>query len=168
MSVRLYLAGFFVATTSLFSFNAFAADNSTPIEIALFPPVQFPSPDFAVRGLRLSVVGQNREAHGLDLALIGNMTKQKFTGVAIAGLFNYNAVGADIIGLQLAGLANLNDVSSRLYGFQVGAYNRVGKVYGVQIGLVNSARELHGIQIGLINFNDAGPFKASPIINVGF
>lgn len=162
------LAGIFLASSLLSSFSAYAVDNSSPIGIDLVPPVQFPNSEFAVNGLRLSVIGLNREARGLDIALLGNITKQTFKGLAISGLFNYNTVTADIIGLQVAGLANINMTASRLYGVQIGAYNKVGKAYGLQLGLVNVAENLHGIQIGLINFNHAGPFKASPIINAAF
>jgi hypothetical protein len=165
---RNVLAGIFLASSLLSSYSASAVDNSSPIGIDLFPPVQFPNSDFAVNGLRLSLVGLNREARGLDLAILGNITNQTFKGLAIAGLFNYNRVTADIIGFQIACLANINMTASNLYGIQLGAYNKVGKVHGIQLGLINVTHELHGIQIGLINFNEAGPFKASPIINVAF
>lgn len=155
-------------TCLLASFPAAAVKNTTPIEVSLFPPLQFPSSDFEVTGLRLSVVGKNKALSGIDIGLLGNITDQSFKGIAIAGLFNYNKVSADIIGLQLAGVANINGIDSNLYGVQVGLFNKVNKVYGLQLGLINVAKELHGVQIGLINFNDAGPFKASPIINVAF
>lgn len=150
------------------SLPADAVGNTTPIAIDLFPPVQFPSSEFEVKGLRLSIVGKNRGVSGVDIGLLGNMTDQSFSGIAIAGLFNYNKTSAEIIGLQLAGLANLNGIASSLYGVQIGLYNKINKVYGLQIGLINVAKELHGVQIGLINFNESGPFKASPIINVSF
>lgn len=163
-----FFAVLFLAAGIFGSLPAAAVGNTSPIAIDLFPPVQLPSSEFEVTGLRLSVVGKNRGVSGLDIGLLGNMTDQSFSGIAIAGLFNYNKTAADIIGLQVAGLANLNGIASSLYGVQIGLYNKVSKVYGLQIGLINVAKELHGIQIGLINFNDAGPFKASPIINVSF
>ena len=156
-----------IAARPLATFAAVGNSNS-PLEIGLFPPVQFPSSEFAVHGLRLTVVGLNRESIGIDLALLGNMTKQNFTGLAIAGLFNYNQTTSTIIGLQVAGIANINETASKLYGVEIGLYNQVSIVYGLQIGLINVAHELHGVQIGLINFNAAGPFKASPIINAAF
>jgi hypothetical protein len=165
---RNFLAGILLATGILCSFVAAAVENTSPIEIALFPPLQFPSRDFSVNGLRLSVFGINRSLSGLDLGILGNVTDQSFKGVAIAGLFNYNRVSAEIIGIQVAGIANINGTASKLYGLQLGLYNRVSVVYGLQIGLINVTHELHGIQIGLINFNEAGPFKASPIINAAF
>lgn len=150
------------------SLPAAAGGNTTPIAIGLFPPLQFPSSDFEVTGLRLGIVGKNRSMSGLDVGLLGNITDQAFTGIAISGLFNYNKTSADIIGLQIAGVANINGIDSALYGVQVGLFNKVNKVYGLQLGLINVAKELHGVQIGLINFNESGPFKASPIINASF
>jgi hypothetical protein len=151
------------------SFQAVAADSdNTPLEVALFPPLQLPGTGFGVKGLRLSVVGRNREVHGLDLALLGNITDVTFKGIAISGLFNYNRGGASVIGLQFAGLANLNVGHSDVYGIQIAGYNEAGTVYGLQIGLLNIANELHGIQIGLFNINRNGPFHGSPIINAAF
>ncbi|CAN5711767.1 hypothetical protein BH10BDE1_BH10BDE1_03340 [soil metagenome] len=146
------------------------ADGSdiTPIEIALFPPLQLPGTDFGVHGLRLSVVGLNRTVSGLDLAVLGNITKVDFNGIAIAGLFNLNRGSSTITGLQVAGIANINSGNNKVYGVQIAAYNRAGTVYGLQIGLINVANDLHGIQIGLCNINSNGPFHVSPIINAAF
>ena len=167
--MRTYILTVIFLFAGLFgSLQATAVPNESPIGIGIFPPVQFPGTEFGVTGIRLSVVGVNRAASGIDLAVLGNVTNQQFKGLAIAGLFNYNKIGADIYGLQAALGANINGTGSSLYGFQLGIYNQVTKVYGIQIGLINVATELHGIQIGLLNFNAAGPFKASPIINAAF
>jgi hypothetical protein len=165
---RHFLTGILLAASFLCAFPAAALEATTPLELALFPPVQFPGTEYGVHGLRISVVGKNRESHGIDLALLGNITDQSFIGIAIAGLFNYNETRATITGFQIAGVANINKAASALYGIQLGLYNKVSSVYGLQIGIVNVAKDLHGIQIGLINFNESGPFKASPIINIGF
>jgi hypothetical protein len=165
---RKFFVGILLATGIISAFPAAAIESLSPIVIGLFPPVQFPGTEFGVTGLRLTMVGVNREARGFDLGILGNVTNQTFKGAAIAGLFNYNRVSADIIGFQLAAIANINGTSSRLYGFQIGLFNKVSKVYGLQVGLFNVAHELHGFQIGLLNFNKAGPFKASPIINAAF
>lgn len=168
MAGRIYFAAILIAVSLVYTMPAAAVDNSSPLGIGLFPPVQIPKTDFTIRGLRLGLVGVNKGAHGIDIGLLGNVTKQSFKGLAISGLFNYNHVSARIVGLQLALLANINKTDSKLYGIQAGLYNKVGKVYGLQIGLINVAHELHGIQIGLINFNEKGPFKVSPIINASF
>lgn len=165
---RNFFAGILLVLSTVYTVPAVAVGNSSPIGVNLFPPLQIPSSDFGIAGLRLSLVGVNRSSHGIDLAVLGNVTKQSFKGVAISGLFNYNEVAASIVGLQFAGVANINGTGSKLYGIQLGLYNRVTKVYGIQLGLINSTHELHGIQIGIINFNEAGPFKVSPIINAAF
>lgn len=166
---RLFLTAILLAS-SVFGSVAAVADTSdvSPIGLALFPPLQLPPTDFAIKGLRLSVVGRNREAIGIDVAALGHITDVTFKGIALAGLFNYNATNSTVIGLQVAGIANLNLGHSEVYGIQVGAYNSAGTVYGFQFGLINVANELHGIQIGLFNMNKNGPFHASPIINAAF
>lgn len=166
---RSFLSGILLVAGLVCSFPAVAANSDvTPLEVALFPPLQLPSTDYSVKGLRLSVVGVNREAFGLDLALLGNVTNVMFKGIAISGLFNYNGAGATVAGLQLAGIANINSGHNSVYGLQLAAFNRAGTVYGLQLGLINIAEELHGIQIGLFNVNKKGPFHASPIINAAF
>lgn len=168
MFQRKFIAGILLAMSLLCSFSATAVESNSPIGIGLFPPLQVPNTEFGIKGLRLAGVGVNRSAAGLDIGLLGNVTYQSFKGTAVSLLFNYNKVGADIIGLQIAGLANVNGTGSSLYGLQIGLFNKVTNVRGIQIGLVNMTQNLRGIQIGLINFNHAGPFKVSPIINAAF
>jgi hypothetical protein len=166
---RRFIGGILLATGIVCAFPATAMNsNNSPLEVAIFPPLQYPATDFSVTGLRLSVVGVNREASGLDLALLGNVTNVMFKGLAISGLFNYNRAGATIIGLQVAGIANINPGHSEVYGLQLAGFNNAGTVHGLQLGLINIAHELHGIQIGLFNVNMNGPFHASPIINAAF
>ncbi len=151
------------------SFAAMAADSdNSPLELALFPPLQLPGTEFGVKGLRVSIVGLNREVRGLDLAILGNITNVTFKGTAIAGLFNYNRASSTIIGLQVAGIANINAGQNDVYGVQLAGFNSAGNVHGLQIGLLNICNQLHGIQIGLFNINKNGLFHASPIINAAF
>ena len=169
MNRRNFFAAILLSTSIIFSVPATAEQSdNTPLEIGLFPPLQLPNTDFGVKGLRLSLVGLNRELRGLDIGLLGNMTNVEFKGVAISGLFNYNRGGSTVIGLQLAGIANINSGHSEVYGVQLAGYNIAGTVYGLQLGLVNIATELHGIQIGLVNINKGGPFHVSPILNASF
>lgn len=158
---------------------------ATPIGLGMYPPAQFPSPNFTVQGLRLSaLMGENREMHGIDIGLIGNSTGQDFSGLAVSGLFNWNQGETTIFGLQLAGVINLNQEGGRvygvqlalvnqsqfmdIYGVQIGLYNRANSIYGFQVGLFNYTNNLHGLQIGLANYNEGGPFRVSPLINFGF
>ncbi len=130
-------------------------------------------------------MGDHREVHGIDLALIGNRTRQNFTTLSVSGVFNFNDSDGTIVGAQLAGITNINKGHTNVYGIQaaivanlgkftdiygvqLGLYNRARHVYGLQIGLVNVCSNLHGIQIGLANFNDEGRFRVTPLINIGF
>lgn len=169
MIIRNFLKAILLVTGILFSISAVAVESdNTPLEIALFPPLQLPSTGYGVTGLRLSLVGKNREVRGLDIALLGNMTDVAFRGVAISGLFNYNPGSSTITGLQVAGLANINSGTNSVYGVQLAVFNSAGTVHGLQLGLVNMAKELHGVQIGLVNMNSNGPFHVSPFINAAF
>lgn len=172
--------------SSLISYVSEAGTTTTPICLGLVPPAQFPNSDFSVSGIRATLLwGENRNVKGIDLGLIGNITKQEFSGVGIAGGFNWTQGTTVITGLQLAGLTNINENRASVYGLQaalganlgrftdiygaqLGIYNRANDVYGVQIGIVNVASNLHGIQLGLANFNLHGYFTVSPIINIGF
>ena len=168
MFQRNFVAGLVLVASLFFPFLAEAVESNSPIGIGLVPPLQIPNSDYGIQGLRLGVVGINRSVSGLDFGVLGNITRQSFKGSAVSLLFNYNAIAADIVGFQVSALANINGAASTLYGVQLGLYNKVSHVYGIQIGLVNVTESLHGIQIGLMNFNSAGPFKFTPIINVGF
>ncbi len=104
----------------------------------------------------------------IQLAGIGNtnINKTNIFGVQVAGAFNINRAESSVAGVQLA---VVNDAFHTVIGgFQIGIYNKAKAIYGFQIGLVNIVGNLHGIQIGLLNYNNAGPFEVSPIINVGF
>lgn len=144
----------------------------SPVGIAVVPPVQFPPDSFSVTGLRLSLLfGSHRDIYGFDFGVLGNKTKQDFTGIGVSGLINItegttHAIGAQlagianwntnktkVYGLQLAGVVNMNKATSSIVGLQVALANLSGHtgVYGAQIGVYNKAREVYGFQIGLVN-----------------
>jgi hypothetical protein len=162
---------FFVfALTLLFSLPSLAAVS--PLSISVVPPLQFPPKDFSVTGARASVLwGQHRDLYGVDLGLVGNITEQTFTGVAISGLFNYTKGTTTALGTQLAGLANINKNKTRVLGLQVALGANINyaessvigvqlalanlsqhtKIYGVQIGAYNKAKAVYGLQVGIVN-----------------
>jgi hypothetical protein len=167
--IRIFLIGILLAAGIVSSTPAVASDSdNSPLAVDIFPPLQYPSMGFGVEGLRLSLVGVHREMRGLDLALLGNATKQMFKGLALAGLFNYNHGDSYIYGLQVAAIANINSGSNEIYGIQLALVNTAGNIHGLQIGLINITNALHGLQIGLLNISRTGLFHASPIINFGF
>lgn len=157
-----------IALTLLTISNVQAAVS--PVAFGIVPPVQFPPKDFSITGLRLSVVGSHRDMYGVDLGLIGNITAQDFTGIAISGGFNKTEGTVTALGAQIAGLANWNTNKTTVYGIQAAALNMnkatstvVGldvalvnlteqtAIYGLQAGLYNKARVVYGFQIGLVN-----------------
>lgn len=154
--------------------EANAASAVSPLAVAIVPPVQFPSDEFSITGLRVSALwGHHRDLYGVDLGVLGNITDQTFTGIGLSGLANMTHGMTTIIALQAAGLANVNTQKTDVYGVQVSgginwnsAQSKVvglqlailsnlspnTTVYGAQIGIYNRAQEVYGFQIGLVNF----------------
>lgn len=152
----------------------------TPVQIALWNPIQTFGEGFSVNGLRLSaIVGANQDVTGLDLAGIVGLTQGNQTGLQFA---LYGEVGGDLTGWQIGGLAAEVDGRARglqtaaLYnsagegtGVQIAAVlNRAERMRGLQISLVNWTDELDGVQIGLININRKGWIPFFPLLNFGF
>jgi hypothetical protein len=144
----------------------------SPLSVAIAPPVQFPSEEFTITGVRASVLwGHHHNIYGLDLGLVGNITDQTFTGIGVSGVFNNTRGTTTILGLQLAGLANINTSKTTvvgvqaalgmnqnkgeasIYGLQLAAANLSdhSNIYGVQLGVYNKAQTVYGFQIGLVN-----------------
>ena len=97
---------------------------------------------------------------GLDLAIGANRTRERFNGLAIAGIFN-RANSAN--GLQI-GFANV--VENEFAGLQVGAWNHAGHGYGTQWGIVNTAGYFAGLQLGVFNWADDLDGLQLGVINV--
>jgi hypothetical protein len=149
----------------------------SPLGIGIVNPVQFPPDDFNVAGLRLSLLwGDHRDVYGLDVGLLGNITRQEFVGIGLAGGANIThgmttiiglqaAGGANIgyqkttvVGLQLAGGLNYLTAESSVSGLQVAILGNLAAhttIYGAQIGLYNRAKKVYGFQIGLVNVADS-------------
>ena len=118
----------------------------TPLQIALFYPVQIYNDKTNVRGLKINIVhGLNHSVYGLDAGVI-------------------NEVSHVILGIQ-AGLINKNET---IIGVQAGLVNSSKKVGGLQVGLVNSTDNMFGLQVGLLNSIKNGPFQFLPFINAAF
>lgn len=161
-----------IAICGFLSSPAPATAAMTPASLGVIPPVQFPSSEYSITGFRLSLLyGHHRDLYGLDLGLLGNITDQAFTGVAISGLFNVTKGNTTAIGLQLAGVTNVNTNKTKVIGLQLaGGVNYNGaessvvglqiapvnissftSIYGAQIGIYNTAQDVYGVQIGLVN-----------------
>ncbi len=173
--MKTHLLLILAAVVSLFSAHSFAASSITPLSLGLVPPVQFPSNDFTITGLRASVLyGHHRSVYGVDVGLLGNITDQSFRGLAVSGLFNNTRGETSILGLQFAGVTNINQGGTTVYGVQLALglnYNSADSdviglqlaaanhapftdVFGVQAGIYNRAKEVYGLQIGVVNFAD--------------
>lgn len=173
--------------------SALTAQEAKPVQIALFPPIQIVSPEFAVHGFRLNVIyGKNAEMKGLDVGIVNHSTGD-FTGL------QYGLVGiteGEGAGWEYNLLVNLNE--GRFTGLQTGVYNEMGggagvqygavnnntgrmqglqvslvniggaRVAGVQLGLVNITDDMNGIQIGLVNVIESKELSVLPIVNWKF
>jgi hypothetical protein len=164
---------FIIAVSLVGAFPAYSFNS--PISFGIAPPVQFPPSDVSVTGLRVSgIMGRHRDMYGIDLALGGNVTDQRFVGIALSGLYNITHGETTAIGLQAAGLTNINTTKTNVYGIQIAGLlnNNVGEsavnglqialvnlaghtvIRGAQIGLFNKAKSVYGLQIGVVNICD--------------
>ena len=176
------------------SYGAKAGESSakvSPLQIALWNPVQLVPDTWDVWGLRLDLpYGCNRNVVGMDLGCVNSVedlkglqlglvnNSERLEGIQVGlgnatvfdsaaiqvGLVNFD--GARFTGLQAAGLIN---VSEDARGIQMAwLYNGVGDMKGIQLGLINVADSMTGIQIGLINVIMESPVTFLPIINAHF
>lgn len=115
--------------------------ETTPVMVSLVTPVQAPSADSDVTGLRLDLIyGQAHNVTGLDLGIV-NHTRGDFTGLELGGA---NIIGGRFIGGQLGLLNTINN----------GAQAWETLSYGAQVGLVNNADSFCGLQDGFLNFSN--------------
>lgn len=155
-------------------------NSSTPVQLALWHPIQVFQESASVTGLRLVLIsGVNQDITGLDLQGIASLTRGNQTGLQLGF---YDQVGGDLTGWQLGIFAN--EVDGRARGFQSAAIsnqagegrgvqfaailNRTKHMRGLQISLVNWTDELEGVQLGLINVNRKSPIPFLPLLNFGF
>ena len=150
----------------------------SPIQIALFNPIQIVKQDKAVKGLRIDFIyGVNTTVQGVDLGLVNmntgsghsagiqwgfvSMVKGSFTG------WQSNLVSSTegrFVGLQ-GGLVSMAHESE---GLQWSGVNSSWNHSGLQLGVVNYARRISGVQVGLINIiKTGGQFPVFPIVNWG-
>ena len=166
-----------------------------PFSMALVPPVQFPSADDDVVGIRLGLPwARHHDVYGLDVDALAGEAAGDAGPLSVAGV--YSGVGGDMTGIQIAGLvnrvegrasgvqasaiANVDGESSAIQvalvnatardaaGLQIGVWNDAGSMSGLQIGVFNFARSLYGVQIGLSNYVEDSPLPWFPIMNVCF
>jgi len=122
------------------------ASADSPVNLALFGPIQISKEEDAVTAFRFSLIyGVNTGVTGVDLSLVG-VNHGNGLGVSWHGL---GLVDGDFTGWQ-HGLGSITLGS--FVGLQSGLINQVGPgSSGVQTGIVNTAGEFSGLQVGFVN-----------------
>ncbi len=170
---------------------------ATPVQLALFAPLQLAPVDSDVYGLKLSLpYGVNRILYGLDVGLCNsdqevyglnvagwNMVKGNQYGIMIGGLFSSRGNSeSKFYGLNIAGGVNLSKgtgygasigglvdyAADAMTGLQLACWTSAKKLTGLQLGVVNYANDLTGIQLGLVNICPKGYLPFMIIINGKF
>jgi hypothetical protein len=122
--------------------------NWTPIQFAIWKPVQVVDENYDVYGLRINIFyGLNKDIRGVDIGLVINEA-------------------LSLYGVQMSMF--LNRVTEGMLGMQFGLINKAGRVGGIQIGLINDTKNLAGLQFGLLNINRNGWLPFFPMMNIGF
>ena len=167
-----------MAFAILCSVSALRAEPDYYAAACIWAPGQVPMASSSVIwGVRGTLFyGDHTRLYGLDLAIGANRTRERFNGLAVAGIFNRANSAA---GVQ-AGFANV--IENEFFGFQLGAWNHASNGYGSQWGIVNTAGyfagfqfglfnwadDLDGLQLGLINVIDDQAPSVLPFLNIGF
>ena len=122
----------------------------TPLQVALWPPLQFPNTSCSVYGLSLGVfaVGTSENENGKKFPPGRN--EADVIGLQVAG---FSACSRELCGFQASIWRNIA-VTIPL-GLQVGCFNQCESGAGLQLALLNRANnDFTGIQVGLCNFGE--------------
>ena len=153
---------------------AHAQEESKPINLALWDPIQIFKNDVAIHGVRLNIYGVNSELKGVDIGIanfitgnttgiqwgVVNMTKGEFVGWQSAPI---NLVEGHMTGLQTGMLFARNGSGK---GLEAAGVTMSDNFVGLQLGVVNYAVQYHGLQLGLINIiKEGGMLPFFPIFN---
>lgn len=122
----------------------------SPVQLALFNPVQLVPEGESVTGLRLNIYGKNTTLTGIDWGFVHHLTAPSMG--AQFGLVAY--CESDFTGWQDS---FINLTKGTFSGLQDGAYNSACGGMGVQFGFINTAKSWEGIQLGFVNH--AGTMK---------
>lgn len=150
----------------------------TPINLSLIPDIALYPRTEMVRGLSLSIWGENPQA-GLAIGFVNGSTGD--SGGLSIGVINYAESytgvqwGAFNISTEnFTGWQNgwVNVAQGTFTGFELGFVNVSENTTGAQFGWINYAESLHGVQAGLINvamnnpaFHDF-PDKLAPVFPI--
>jgi hypothetical protein len=130
----------------LMTVSARADQGTSPVNLALFNPIQITAEETSVTAFRFSLLyGRNHGVTGLDIGLVG-MNTGNGVGVQWAGA---GLVAGDFTGWQ-TGL--YSSTRGTFQGFQSGVVNHAVGGEGFQWGLVNITEDFSGFQLGFVNF----------------
>jgi hypothetical protein len=147
LSMRVILA----LVTGVLAGGVQAAESSrTPIQLAVWNPMQISDSERSVGGFRYSLLwGVNRDVVGLDLSTFASKATGDVRGVQSALLANL--VIGSLEGYQFSLL--LNQVNGKFSGLQLGGLNFAsGGISGVQLGILGADTQgghMRGIQVGM-------------------
>lgn len=167
-----------VAVAVLVCSSALGAQETRPVQLALVTPIQIFPEEYAIGGVRLSLLyGRNVSVVGFDLGLVNHTTTGTTKGVqwGVVGITgtrfvgwqgNYvNVVNGTFEGFQ-SGIVNYSGEAS---GFLLGWVNYTKYTDGLQLAIVNYTKRMNGIQVGLLNIIEEGGFlPIFPIVNWSF
>jgi hypothetical protein len=154
----------------------------SPAMLSLATPLQVPSADWDVAGLRInliygecvnfdgldiSVVGRAKgHANGIQLALLANVVDGSSMSLQIAPV---NVVQGSYAGLQIGAVNYASSLpGAEAQTWQIGIYNGSDYIKGFQLGVINYAGAMYGVQIGLVNIIQNKDIAFLPIINAAF
>lgn len=144
-------------------------NGCSPIGISIVQPVQFPSADWDINGIRLNILaGQHNNTAFIDLGVLANFTDGDMNGAQLAGIWNdvtgfatglqiagiVNKNASDTTGLQIA-CFNFNNIEAETHAIQIGLFNFAGDTEGVQIGVFNQTESMSGLQLGVFNLTNS-------------
>lgn len=146
----------------------------TPAMLSFVTPLQAPTRDWDVTGLRANLVyGESHGFRGLDVGAAGRSTGDSkglhiallatvTEGDALGGqLGTVNYVKGSFNGLQ-AGVANYG---AKTRGLQIGVFNGANDMSGFQLGLINVTHTMMGVQVGLVNVISDNDVPFIPLVN---
>jgi len=154
----------------------------TPFMFSIVTPLQVPTSDFDVGGLRINAIyGECQDFDGLDISTVG---RARGHGNGLQAALLANIVDGEGLGMQVAPVTYVSGSYAGLqigvvnYGaakpqtsaqaLQIGVFNGSDFIKGCQIGVITIAREMIGFQIGVVNVIQNKDVSFLPIINCYF
>jgi hypothetical protein len=147
----------YTLTITVLIIGAASLRADTPIQLSLTPNIALYPRDTMVKGLSLSIWGENPQ-QGVSIGFVNGSTgdsaglswglvnyAESYTGVQLGWV---NVSTEHFVGLQDA---YVNFAQGTFKGLQYGLVNISEDTTGLQLGVVNYSEKLHGVQIGLVN-----------------